>query len=334
MLSLLLSRLPARMRRFLLLAALLAWLAAPAPAAAQSCWMGGVGNLAFGTINLHAATDTTLGIGYTCQSNASTTYFRVCMYIADGSPIAGVGPRYMTNYNGSQMAYDLYTDAARTQILGPPPSGGGYSALATTLAVAGGYVQTSPTLTVYGRVPGNQSLPGGWTFQTQLGGSALYYAWSNSGYPATCTAGSGGAGSVSFYTQATASVPTNCRISQVSDLDFGTVASVASQVDMTSQIIVRCPSGSAWNLGMNNGSNASGTTRRMKSTAGNYVNYEMYSNAARSQRWGATVGTDTVSGTGAGDNSPQSATVYGRVPAQGTKPGGTYSDTVTLTLTY
>lgn len=321
-------------RRWLALAGLLAGLAVPLPAAAQSCWLAGVGNIVFGTMNLHANTDTSLGIGYSCQSNASTTYFRVCLYLAAGSPISGVNPRWMSNGNGAQMAYDLYTDAARTQVLGPPPAGGGYAAASSAFSVPAGNVQVSPTVTVYGRIPGNQSLPGGWTFQSQLAGSALYWAWSNSGYPPSCMSGAGGSGSASFDTLASASVATDCRISQVDDLDFGFVSTITSQVDVASQVVVRCPVGTSWNLGLGDGSNADGGTRRMRSSTGEFVSYEMYRNAGRTQRWGNTIGNDTVSGAGAGDSSPQSITVYGRVPAQAPRPGGAYSDTVTITLTY
>lgn len=310
------------------------WLLAPASAAAQGCWAGGMGSFAFGTVNIHGNTDTSLAIGYTCQSGAGTTYFRTCVYLAEGSPIAGVSPRWMTNYNTSQLAYNLYADAARTQVIGPPPSGGGYGGLVSSFTIPGGWVQASPSVTVHARIPGNQGLPGGWTFQTQLGGSALYWAWSSTGYPPTCTAGSGGSGVVTFYTQATATVPTDCRIGRVDNLDFGVVASLASNLDATSQVTVRCPLGTAWNLSLGNGSHASGGTRRMRNASGNHVSYELYRNAARTQRWGATPGTDTVAGSGAGDNTPQTIMLYGRVPAQGPVAGGSYTDTVTITLTY
>jgi len=64
----------------------------------------------------------------------------------------------------------------------------------------------------------------------------------------------------------------------------------------------------------------------------NYVQYELYSDSARSQRWGNTLDIDTVNNTGTG--SSQSLTVYGRVPAPQSVPSGDYSDTVTVTITY
>ena len=106
--------------------ALLLLLLPAAPAAAQSCYIGNAGSIALGTVSPDANTDSQNNLPYTCQSNANTTYFRVCMYIPEGAPIPGINPRRMTNYNGAEMQYDLYSDAARTQIIGPPPNGNGY----------------------------------------------------------------------------------------------------------------------------------------------------------------------------------------------------------------
>jgi spore coat protein U-like protein len=64
----------------------------------------------------------------------------------------------------------------------------------------------------------------------------------------------------------------------------------------------------------------------------NTVNYTLYSNSGRTTVWGNTVGTDTQAATGNG--SAQSYTVYGRVPSQAAPAPGTYSDTITVTVTY
>ncbi len=149
------------------------------------------------------------------------------------------------------------------------------------------------------------------------------------------TAGSGGGrGNTTFYTSASATVSNSCRITLSTDLDFGTVGALFANRDQTSTIIVRCPAGTNWRLGLSNGSNASGTVRRMRSAASNYITYELYRDAARTQRWGNTPGTDTSDGTGAGESSPLTQTVYGRVPPQATAPAGAYTDIVTVTLTY
>lgn len=320
-----------------LLAVLLAGLAlglVSAPAAAQSCFVGKVDDISFGTTSPDANTDTFNNLIYTCQSNASATYFRVCMYIPEGSPLSGINPRRMTNYNGAEMKYDLYSDAARTRVIGPPPTGGGFPVYSFTALAPAGYVQVQNSAPIYARVPSGQSLPASNAFQSQIGGAMLYWAWSNSAYPPDCTSGSGGAGTATFYQGVTASVDNSCRITLATDLDFGNAGALTSTRDQTSTIMVRCPTGTNWRLGLNNGSNPNGNVRRMRNAAGNYVTYELYRDGARSQRWGNTVGTDTANGTGQGEGSPVTQTVYGRVPAQASAPSGSYADTVTVTLTY
>ena len=64
---------------------------------------------------------------------------------------------------------------------------------------------------------------------------------------------------------------------------------------------------------------------------GQFVTYELYRNTGRTLRWGNTLGTDTQAGTGTG--TAQSQTVFGRVAPQ-TPNVGSYSDTVTVTVTY
>jgi spore coat protein U-like protein len=67
-------------------------------------------------------------------------------------------------------------------------------------------------------------------------------------------------------------------------------------------------------------------------TLADLVSYSMFRDTARTLNWGATVGTDTVTGTGNG--AAQAITVYGRVAAQAGVAPGNYTDTVTVTVTY
>lgn len=303
------------------------------PASAQACYIGATTGIAFGVVSPDANTDTQTNLTYTCQSNANPVYFKLCMTIPEGSPLTGINPRRMTNYNSSVMNYNLYSDAARTQIIGPPPAGGGFPVYTFNAMVTGGYVQVQFNAPIYARVPAGQSLPAGNTYQSQLNGGTLNWAWSSSGYPADCNSGAGGTGSVTFYQGVTAVESNACRITLATDLNFGSTGAVSANIDQTSSIMVRCPTGTTWRLGLNNGSYASGTVRRMRNAAGNYVTYELYRDSPRTQRWGNTLGTDTSNGTGAGETSPVTQTVYGRVPAQAAA-SGTYEDTITVTLTY
>lgn len=120
------------------------------------------------------------------------------------------------------------------------------------------------------------------------------------------------------------------------DLDFGTRNLLNANFDATSAVTLTCTNGTTYDVGLNAGVNA-GTagdvsTRRMANGA-EYVSYNMYSNAGSTTVWGNTVSTNTVAGTGNG--TPQTLTVYGRVPVQSPTPApGTYLDTVTVTVTY
>ena len=62
------------------------------------------------------------------------------------------------------------------------------------------------------------------------------------------------------------------------------------------------------------------------------LNYNLYVDAAFTQIWGdGTQGTATVGGTFTGTGQ---ATIYGRVPGGQDVPIGTYSSTITATLTF
>lgn len=117
-------------------------------------------------------------------------------------------------------------------------------------------------------------------------------------------------------------------------LAFGTTSQTGTAVDSTATITVVCTPNVAYDIGLDNGANASGGVRRMSSlTTSDFLPYEIYSNAARTQPWGNSVGTDTVSGTVVA--APVVHTAYGRIAANA--PGvsaGTYSDSVTVTLTF
>ncbi|MHA1553068.1 MAG: spore coat protein U domain-containing protein, partial [Alphaproteobacteria bacterium] len=57
-----------------------------------------------------------------------------------------------------------------------------------------------------------------------------------------------------------------------------------------------------------------------------------FSDIGRATNWGDTIDTDTVADTG--DGTTQNFTIYGRVPVQTTPAPATYTDTVTITVTY
>jgi spore coat protein U-like protein len=65
----------------------------------------------------------------------------------------------------------------------------------------------------------------------------------------------------------------------------------------------------------------------------NTLNYSMYTTAGRTTVWGdGTLSTVTQAGTGNGTG--QALTVFGRVPTGQYVTAGSYTDTVTATVTY
>jgi spore coat protein U-like protein len=124
-----------------------------------------------------------------------------------------------------------------------------------------------------------------------------------------------------------------CTINSASALNFGNQGILSANVDQTSTIQVTCTNTTPYNIGLDagTGTGASVATRKLTS-GGATVNYTLYSDTGRTTVWGTTIGTDTVAATGNG--SGQNYTVYGRIPVQTTPAPGTYTDTITVTVTY
>ena len=158
---------------------------------------------------------------------------------------------------------------------------------------------------------------------TAVGATAFLVQSASAPYAATAT--------TTFTVQVT--LTATCLINSASTLNFGTQGVLTANVDQTSTISVQCTDTTPYNIGLDagTGSGATVTTRKLTS-GGATVNYTLYSDTGRSTIWGNTVSTDTVAGTGNG--AAQSYTVYGRIPAQSTPAPGTYTDTVTVTVTY
>ena len=139
---------------------------------------------------------------------------------------------------------------------------------------------------------------------------------------------------------ATATVVAQCNISTTA-LNFGTTSSLPSNVDSTATITAQCNNSLPYSIGLGNGTNASGSQRRMRlgATTG-YLNYGLYTDSARSSSWTTSTATTSCTGgantclLGTGTGSNQSITVYGRVPPQTVPAIGTFTDTVVVTITF
>lgn len=130
-------------------------------------------------------------------------------------------------------------------------------------------------------------------------------------------------------------ISASCNVSATT-LNFGTYdPAAASALDGTSTISVFCTSGTPYTAGLNVGSGGGSFTTRTIANGGNTLNYNLFRDAARSQVWGDGSGsTFTVAGTGSGLLTANTLTVYGEVAIAQDKPAGTYSSTITVTVTY
>jgi spore coat protein U-like protein len=131
----------------------------------------------------------------------------------------------------------------------------------------------------------------------------------------------------------TLTVQADCTIT-ANALNFGTTGLITSNIDQTTTMNLTCSSGTAYNVALDQGSVSGSTvaTRLLGASGSNTVNFALYRDSARTQNWGQTVGSDTMSGTGTG--AAQALTVYGRVPSQNAPAAGAYSSTITATVTF
>lgn len=144
------------------------------------------------------------------------------------------------------------------------------------------------------------------------------------------------AGTATSSFNVTATVIDVCAVS-TANLGFGTYSPIAgSALDGTTTITVTCTLGTPYNVRLDSGTHSGGSvsTRKLQRTSGGSetMNYSLFRNAGRTQNWGETDNTDTLSSTGTGLS--QGHTVYGRIPASENVPTGSYSDTVNVTVSY
>lgn len=127
---------------------------------------------------------------------------------------------------------------------------------------------------------------------------------------------------------------TNACTVAATPMSFGAPTSIGgSNINSTSTITLVCTNGANYDVALDNGTHASGSQRNMQFGTAT-IPYNVYRDAGRTASWGATSGTDTVSGT-MGATGTFSLIAYGQIPSSATSVGaGTYTDTITVTVTF
>ena len=138
--------------------------------------------------------------------------------------------------------------------------------------------------------------------------------------------------------QVNATVISACTVSGAL-LNFGSAIdplATAVPLDASSTLTVTCTNTTPYAVALNAGVNAGGASafasRAIKH--GSYsLAYQLYTDTGRSTVWGdGTSSSSTSAGTGTG--STQTLTIYGRIPSLSGSVPGTYTDTVTVTISY
>jgi spore coat protein U-like protein len=126
-----------------------------------------------------------------------------------------------------------------------------------------------------------------------------------------------------------------CSVS-ASDLDFGAYLTTGSAAALGQTVIqFTCTLGSVIEIALDAGLSGGQNQRQMSSGLGygkERLNYDLYQDSARTVRWGDKSGQDTLELLATG--APQTATVFGQIPAGQVTPAGNYVDTITVVLLF
>ncbi len=101
----------------------------------------------------------------------------------------------------------------------------------------------------------------------------------------------------------------------------------------TTTVTTDCTNGTSYTIGLDNGQNGTGPTDRyMEDSNSDKLQYGLYQDQTDQTPWGNTVGTNTESGTGTGQDQPY--TVYGSIPIGQNVTKGSYNDQITVSVAY
>jgi spore coat protein U-like protein len=138
--------------------------------------------------------------------------------------------------------------------------------------------------------------------------------------------------------QVSATILKACTVS-ANALNFGNYTAGGGALDVNTTINVNCTKSTPFAVALNGGTTTGGTiAQRLLANGTNTLQYNLYTANTYATVFGDGTGSSaTVSGTGVGLLTSSPVTVYGQLPdsaANQTAVPGTYSDTITVTVTY
>lgn len=136
-------------------------------------------------------------------------------------------------------------------------------------------------------------------------------------------------------------ITASCTINAAT-LTFPSTAGTAltsTAITGSTTVQVNCTNNSPYSIGMGQGANYASGSNQLAS-GGYSLPYGLYVDAAYTLPWTTGASSTTCTTTndcylGTGNGSAQNISIYGKVPTVATAPAaGTYSDTVTMTITF
>lgn len=133
-----------------------------------------------------------------------------------------------------------------------------------------------------------------------------------------------------------ATVRRNCTIT-TTPLAFGTydpvVANATTPLDATATVTIACTMGTPAMIGLDAGSNAVASQRRLTNGSSAYMNYQMFLDSTHTTVWGNDTTSQLDAGT-APSKEPRAFPVYGRIPSGQDVPIGPFSDAAVATVNF
>lgn len=273
-------------------------------------------NVSQSTLSFGSAQTTSGTVNYSCTNfDPTPRTISLCLGVGTSS-YPGTATQPAMQFNGVALNYNLYRDAAFTQLWNTA------SPLTRSVTIPANQTATG-TFTYYARIVAGQTKPVG-TYTGQLFNTRLGFLNGS-----TCQTNLNDQNGVEFTINVSATVAAGCTLGTIGKIDFGSQPGLFTRADAAGSVQVTCPLSRAWTLKFDGGRNASAGSRRMRSSAGNYVPYGIYRDANRSNP--ITI-DGTIAGTGTG--ALQTTAIYGRTQPASPPPVGTYQDFIVVTLSF
>lgn len=288
--------------------------------------------ITLGTQNSFAVSSTPLitsgGSGLSCTGgllNVGGTN-TITALIGTTTHPTGTQPRLYSAVTGQYLPYSLCKDASCSAVYNQGDTITWSSS--TALGLLGLFSGPNSTLPLYVRPVAISNLAAG----TYIDTVPINWTWNMCSIAVGTLLCLADTGSVSGNVNLTLNVTSFCYIDSAPNVGFGSAALPSGLTTVVANTIsVRCTLNAAYSVNLTSSVAGTGAYRQMSSTANSvtsYLQYQIFK--GDSTVWTAATNS-SATGTGTSQSFPYTASVN---LTQANQPAGSYSDTVTVTVTY